>query len=745
VLTSSRSVRVYQEHGLTRRVLRAWPELAVLVSVVIAFLPTLDGSAHTPYDAEFFHYPLLRTVQGLLSSGTIPSWDGFSYGGVPLLANAQAAWLYPPHLLLDGALALLGKPLTAQTLDVLAVVHVAVAGLATAAVARGRRLGGAAAAFAGVFVVLNGATLSQAQHVAMTETFAWIPLAVLMIDRLATGLTARRVVGLGVVFALMITAGFVPLIPACMVLIVGVALARRSGQRIALLGALAGMAVGIGMAAAMLLPVVALVRVLPPLDAHGALPLSGLLTAVLPNAFGHWQGTPLAYMGPGGVTSSYYYIGGVALVMLPLALSSGRTALREAILVLVLLLASFGPTGGALATAIQGLPTVGHLWRPEDLAYAATVPLGLLLARGLARASSAAQLSAAALALAVLVAVPFSARHHHGLHALVNAPWQMVLAVLLGGGLLVAASALRGRHPRAAALALALAALTGCADLAAAVPGRYFVNSSGPATSAGPTLTGDGSPVLSALRKLLAPGERVAADVANLPPTWPGFPPIWNLSDVNGFQPQFSKYQLERVQATGADFGGRNRIFPIVPALRAYFEEMDARYVVLAAAHDPFARANGYRASYRDAIYHVYRLQGGLERAYAVDPACVRRFSAVPACRVGPRTQVALTGPSTRRIEIPAASGVPMLITGEPWYPGWQATTPKGGLAVRRAGYLAAVAVPPGVTEVTLSYHPPGLIAGVILSVLALAGSVLLLWLRRPTRASESERQRPHR
>jgi hypothetical protein len=705
-----------------------WPEATIVAAVVVAFHATLVGTAHLPYDAEFFHFPLLRAVQEMLSSGTLPSWDGYTYGGTPLLANAQAAWLYPPHLVLDGVLSMLGQPLTEHALDVLAVAHVGVAGLATCAVARRRGLGRAGGAFAGVFVVLSGATVSQAQHLAMTETFAWIPLAVLVIDRLGEGITVPRVTALAALFGLMVTAGFLPLIPACAALVIGTALAHGPKRLRASFGAVAGMTLGFAMAGAMIVPVVALRGTFPPLEAHGSLPTGTLVTALFPNAFGHWQASPAAYIGLGGLTSSYYYLGAGALILLPLALTSGRAAVREAVLVLALLIASFGTSATKIATTMQALPTIGHLWRPEDLAYVATVPLALLLARGLSRAPSARQLGGLALTVAVIAAIPFSDSHGHELHLLADAPRRTLLVLLLVAALVVFAHVMHARRRSSAAIALALAAIVASAELASAVPGRYFVNSAGPATSAGPHVTGDGSAVLQSLISTIAPGERIAADIGNLPPTWPGFGPIWRLPDVNGFQPQFSKYQLARVEATGADFEGRNRIFPIVPGVRPYLDEMNVGYVVVLVTHDPFVGVQGYTPVFADGIYHVYRVEGQRARAYAVDELCIRRRGVLHllACQVGPAVRTTLTMTSVRRLQIERPTGVPLLlVTGEPWYPGWRAKSAAGQLPVRRIGYLAAVSVPRGTSEVELSYRAPGLLTGTVLSALALAGSLL--------------------
>lgn len=713
-----------------------WPEIAITTAVVVAFGPTLAGTAHLPYDAEFYHYPLLRLVQEQLASGTVPAWDEFSYGGIPLLANAQSAWLYPPQLILDGILAVVRAPLTEHALDVLAILHVAVAGLATAAVARGRRLGRAGAAFAGIFVVLNGETVAQAQHLLMTETLAWIPLAILVIDRMREGgITARRIVALGVLFALMITAGFLPLVTACAALLVGVGLAYGPRRLRTLKGVVSGMALGVAMAGAMLVPIIAMFGVLPPLEVHGSLPITGLVTTVFPNAFGQW-GASLAEFTGSNLTNSYFYLGAGVLVLLPLALTSGRRVLGDAVLVLVLLLASFGTPGADIAKAIQSLPTIGFLWRPEDVAYVATVPLALLLARGLSRAPSTRQLAASGLAVLVFGLVTFTGSHGHAMHLLANAPRRTLLALLLVAVAVCAASFFQTKlySSRAVNLALALAALIAGADLASAVTHRYFVNATGPATSAGPNAIGDGSMVLSVLRRRLAPSARIDADVNILPATWEGFSPVWHLADVNGFQPQFSKYQLARVMATDVAVEVNNRIFPLVPAIRPFLEEMDVEYVVALGADDRLAGAPGYTLVSQEGGYNVYRVDTKESRAFAISESCLRRHGAfhLLACRTGPAIRTMVTGWSTRRLVIETPSDAPLLlITGEPWYPGWRATSPSGSLPVRRIGYLTAVSVPRGTSQVQLNYHAPGLLVGGVISTLAIGSSLFFLICRR--------------
>jgi hypothetical protein len=713
-------------HRITRRLRSRWPEAAIAAAVLFAFNGVLSGTAHFPYDAEYYHYPLLREVADALSSGNLPAWDPFTYGGSPLLANAQAGWLYPPQLLLDGVLAALGKPLTEHTLDVLAVLHLAAAGMVTAAVARRRGLGQAGAAYAGSFVVLTGGTVSQVQHIGLIETMAWIPVSILAVDHLAAGVTARWVAVLGGSFALMILAGFFPVIPACAALLLGTAIARGEGRRNALRGAAAGTVLGAAMAAVVLIPVAELLGTYPPLDPHPSLPSGALITAILPNAFGHWNASLTGFSGQGGLTNSYFYLGAAAVVLLPLALAAGRAAVGDAGLVLVLALASFGAIGERIATFVQGAPVVGRLWRPEDVVYVAAVPLGLLLARALARPPARRQLGLGAAGL-LLAVVAFSGTRGRSLSFFADAPGRMLLAIVLIAALVVLAALWRARHESWAVAALAAAALIGVGELAWAVPGRYFVNDPGPATAAARSSSGDGSGVVSFLQTHAGATDRIAADIPSLPAAWAGFPPVWHLSDVNGFQPQFSRYQLAAVHALGAVSPASNREFAISPRVGAYLEQMGARYVVVGAGQDPFAGVPGYVIVFGDATYRVYRVTRDRGRAYAIDRACARSrgASALIACRTSPRVAVDVTGPSSRRLQLPRRSRSTLVVTGEPWYPGWHAEHAGTSLPVRRLGFLSAVDVPPGVTRMTLDYEPPGLALGALVSLLAIGGSAL--------------------
>jgi hypothetical protein len=713
------------------------------IAIVVAYWETLTGAAHIPYDLEYYHFPLLYTVQEQIAAGSIPAWDPYNYGGIPLLANPQSGWAYPPHLMLDVVLDLVGRPLSQGVLQWFSAAHVWIAAMGTVTLARTRRLGDAGAAFAGVFVVLSGATVSQAQHLGMTETFAWLPWALVVVERMRERPRAAHVAALGFLVALMITPGFLPLVLLGCVFVAAYAATRDPRRPRAWVAPLAGLAIGTAIAAVALLPVAAIAGHNPELAPHSSLPVRAALTALFPNAFGHWLGGLDLYDGTIDVTRSYYYVGAGAIVLLPLALTSGRAVIGDAALAGALLLLSFGSIAQDAAEAVQQVPT-GELYRPELCAYIATLPLALTLAHGLRRLPSARQLAALVLFLTVVAAVPLTNAHGRALHLLTDAPRRTILAigVLV---LLLGAAALLARRPRGAPRAyavLAACALVAVVELASAVPDRYFVVAPGPHTRADANRTGDPSGVVGFLRRSVGEEERVATDAAHLPPEWAGFANVWRIQGTNGFQPQFTKHFLARVQRLGSDFEGRDRILPVTPGEEPMFRELGVHHVVVAPARDPFAGRAAYRRVFDDGIYRVYRFAGPHRRAQLIDRACLAaRGDEFAADCVSAPVRTDLLDDEERRYALPRGSGGRLLLTGEQFYPGWSARTDRGDVDVERLGYLAVVDVPAGATEVTMEYRPPLLVLGAVVSGLAVLGAALAVILEarrrraRPTRS----------
>ncbi len=718
------------------RLASLWPFALVTLLIALAFRDLLTGSAHIPYDIEFYHLPLLSSVEHALSAGQLPGWDPSTYGGSPFLANAQAAWIYPPHLIIDAVLAVTGADWTERLTDLLAFAHLWVLGLGGVALARARGLGDIAAVFSGTFLVLCGDTLGQTEHLGLIEMLAWIPWCLVVIERMQDAVTRRRIAALGVGFALIITAGFTPFLVPCVALLLVYGLLAMRANRQALGGVAGGLALGGGLSAAALMPLVAVLSVYPPLQERTSLPASWLLTAFVPNTFGHWASDLSSYTGGLSPTSSYLYVGAVGMVAIPLALASGRRVVPDALIAAVMVVLSFGTVGAKGADVIHHLPLMKDLYRPELVINVAAVPLTLALAHAFARPVSRRQLVALAAFVVAVAVLPMPNALGPDVRFLSDAPRRDVLLVVAAGlAALVAVGRPALARDRVGTTATAGFVLVGLVALALAASPRYFVLARDPATTADTTHTGDGSAVLTFLRGTVHPTERVISDSAHLPPPWNGFSPVWDLPNVNGFQPQFSKYLKDRVLGLAGPF---DRVFPVTPALEPLFTELAIRYVIVSPGADSFAGRKGYAVVFEDAAYRVYRTPVPARRAYVTEPAC----AALPARRrlrcakppLATTVSDAHAG-SARAFTLPPAGTERTLVTGEPYYPGWRAATGGRDLEVSRQGYLTAVKVPAGSTRVTMSYRPPLLRLGLLVSGLSgVLALVLLLGLERRRR-----------
>lgn len=730
------------------RILSFWSYALVTAAMLYAWQMTLRGTAHIPFDLEYFHFPLLRTVQGLITSGSLPSWDQDTYGGSPLLANAQSAFAYPPHLLLTAWFAISGGGMSNHLVAALSVIHVWIAGLGTVLLVRRRGWGNAAAALAGAFVSLCGFVIAESQHLGMAEALAWLPWACVLADRSAARISFGSVAGIGVLVFLALTSGFLPMFIPWIMVLLGIAVARRH-DRVRVVAATAmGVAFGAVLSAVMLLPIYALRRYFPPLDPYNTHTMATLVTSVYPNAFGHWV-APSAESTVKYAIGDYMYIGGGALLLLPVALSRGRQVLPEAVLAVGVLVLSIGPVGEQAAHAIQAIPQFGVLYRPGILLDTGVLPIALLLARGLERNPSHAAIRLAAVVILGLVLIPIGDSQGHVLRLLSDAPRRELVVIVIGGIALVVAS-LDRLKPAWRGVAMVAFTVVAVGELASVVPGRFFTNSPGPGTTI--ASTGDAE-VVSWIRHHATPDQRVAIDAAQLPAQWAGFAPLFGLQNVNGFQPQFSRFQQARVtmEATGATWRESingsaslgSRVLPITPAESGYLREMGARYVIVPETPDPFRSAPGYKALLRADGVLVDEMVSAPSRAWILASSCVPQAEQgrlrAPGCVIA-SAKTSIVSPQRRRYSLPAATSPSILVTGEPYYPGWQAGSDRGSLPVRRLGYLAAVTVPAGVRTLTLSYSPPGFVLGLIISLVSAGTAVGVAVIRRRYVRGDSSR-----
>ena len=331
-----------------RRLIGLLPFLALLVPPCLllwpvvahgeAFLPadmlrdiapwrTADPASLVPWNplmwdgvAEF--YPWRLFAAQTLHSGYLPLWNPHQFCGTPFVANSQSAVFYPFNLLF----CLL--PVT-QAFGVSVLLHLFLTGVFSYFFLRSSALG------LGQAASLVGAVAWQMCHWQVAwlalPTFlcvsAWLPLALLLVDRAAERPTATRAVPLGLCLGLMLLAGHLQIALYCFGLITAYAVFRTLPRVKAYWPALLGcaalvLALAFGLAAPQLLPAFELAHVShraggsPTWAAYQgyvrlAVPPVNLVTLFLPGFFGsptrgtYWEiylrgiylnGGPGAYM-----------------------------------------------------------------------------------------------------------------------------------------------------------------------------------------------------------------------------------------------------------------------------------------------------------------------------------------------------------------------------------------------------------------------------------------------------------------
>lgn len=286
-------------------------------------------------------YPWRLELSRAFAEGRVPLWNPYLLSGTPFLANSQSAPLYPFH-------ALFALPLgtVAARMAWLDWLHLSLAGLFTYHLARGYGLRTLAALTAGLAFELSGFAVAWLELPSFITVACWIPLVMLCTARAARTGTVRWAFGLGLAAGMMLLGGHLQialygLMAAGLTWIWEAAGLARSRPRLlgrAALLAAGGIAGGIALSAAQLLPTLELSRISHRVAAateagYGdylklALPPQNWITLLVPdyyglpgtgNFWGYWS-----YLAPNTVE----YAGHVGAVGLVLAVV-GALALRR--------------------------------------------------------------------------------------------------------------------------------------------------------------------------------------------------------------------------------------------------------------------------------------------------------------------------------------------------------------------------------------------------------------------------------
>jgi hypothetical protein len=305
--------------------------LALLVPLVVLWRGTLLRGVFFQADLVVYYYPAYTYATRVLRSGVLPLWAPEMEGGQPFHAQWEPTLLYPvevpfrfllpPWWALDGSL----------------LFHYALAAAAMFAYARRLSLSRPAALVSAAIYAVNGFMIAHLEHPNLIVGAAWLPLLLLAVEHGLAGRTRAGVLGIGTVLGMMLLGGHPDtflmgtLLVGLLVLlhpIHGVIRQRRGREALRPLGMLlGGYLLGLGLAAAQILPTLDLARL--SWERHGASagfqdtwslkPLQ-YLVQLLPDLYGrNGQDT---YWGVAHYWEECTYVGPIALTLAAAGLMS---------------------------------------------------------------------------------------------------------------------------------------------------------------------------------------------------------------------------------------------------------------------------------------------------------------------------------------------------------------------------------------------------------------------------------------
>ncbi|HEY0173528.1 MAG TPA: YfhO family protein [Pyrinomonadaceae bacterium] len=375
----------------------AYAALAVSLAPVLYFLPAvLGGTVLCPDDGTIFNTPLRVAAADITLGGSLPLWNPYIFGGMPLLATAQGGLLFPPNWFY-----LAFAPQAATNLMVVSSYVVAALG----AYLYARRAG---ASVAGAVVTSlawqwGGFLVGQIGHINVVQTGAVLPWVLWALD--GYGLTGRRKwgVALAALVALQTFAGHQQTLAYSLLLASAYAaagaFAHTRETRARYLRTLLFVAAGVLVAAVQILPTFELLRNSPRSDAtyefftSFSLEPRMLLTFLAPYVAGGGDGRLFRapYVGPPYYGEMAGYVGALALMLAVCAVVFRRDARTKfwaaaALVCLLLALGRYAPLG--LYKIIYHVPALNLFRVPARHLLEVEFALAVLAGRGLTALAS---------------------------------------------------------------------------------------------------------------------------------------------------------------------------------------------------------------------------------------------------------------------------------------------------------------------------------------------------------------------
>jgi hypothetical protein len=396
--------------------------LALIAAVMVFHRRVLfDRDFIFPWDFRAVHVPLATLIADSFRHGAFPLWDPYTYCGVPLFANIQAALFYPPVLVATLAGSHFGDALLPKLLAIFVVLQIAFAGLCAFELMRRLNVRPAAAWIGASVYELGCFFAAQAEHMGAMQGAVWLPLIWLCVislttfvgrtpssardalvppsDSLPRNFRRRWLVALAVALAMTVFAGLpqvaVAAFSSALCLAILLALFRISSWRAGALVLLASLW-AVLLAAVQILPTAELTYNSVAkyrsewLGSGGGIPPGALLSLIIPN---HWNVFDLSkFHGPTDLTFLYLYSSllGLALALGAIfwkpGLKQGQWPRVFAALFIIFTLAMLGDQTALGRAALAALPIQLRIGiHPEFLFCVFSLSLAVLAGLGAER------------------------------------------------------------------------------------------------------------------------------------------------------------------------------------------------------------------------------------------------------------------------------------------------------------------------------------------------------------------------
>lgn len=680
------------------------------------------------YDWHSFFLPRFTTGSEELLSGRWPLWNTYEFGGLPFLATAQPAVLYPPKILLFGLL-----PTQAAYWSFL-VLHYVLCTWGFLLFARQQQLSRLSGFVGSALWVFSLAVIGSNYHPNRIANFCWMPFCFFFASRLAASAKLRDFIWLVLVIALQTVAGYPEFVLDTLVLIGIFMLCRRllvvREQRLWRSWSLLAAAAALGF-------LIACVQLVPLGEAAGVAErarLADLTSGVVRNM-------------SASLASAYWPPAFLTLILLGFGRRRGWLPAAQVAFCAFLL------GGGWLL--LRQLPGFSVMRFPYGWWMIAAFPCAWLGAEGtevLLRAASDSarrrRIIAGITALGSLAAIGYSL--HRALTLEVQRKLEIITnlpSALLGivGSALVLVVAVALYRGRALPGLLLVAAFVLVISHLSSYPFGYY-----PAAVQRPAAHGK-------VKSLL--GDRVVKGRAlSLFDIQYGYNHTDRIPSIFGAEDSFLPWNHRQVvQAFGLQAGVRLVDWSALVTARGFLDAMNLEYIAatpyqlnrLVNGGFPVVRVAGPE---KDVLFSNPQRMGAAWVNYSArvieDPDALRRYVLGP--NFDPHGEVVLekppkgrydsTGahrattiqserrPSPTELELEVRLRRPgILVVSESAYPGWDAEVNGQKTETMRVNYvLRGLELPPGSHRVRFVYRPAGFRIGLALSALGVAGVALL-------------------